>query len=100
MIFITQLIYVKDGQEDAFHKFESYAIPIIKKYNGELMLRLRPDGSSFIEASVEQPYEVHIVRFNSQQDFDNFLRDEERVKYLDLKEQSIKESFLIKGEAL
>ena len=100
MIYITQLIYVNGGQEGVFHEFESYAIPIIKKYDGELMLRIRPDAKNFIETSVEQPYEIHIVRFNSQQDFDNFLNDEERAKYLGLKVQSIRESFLIKGEAL
>jgi antibiotic biosynthesis monooxygenase (ABM) superfamily enzyme len=100
MIFITQLIYVKEGQENIFHKFENYAIPIISKYNGELMLRLRPDAGSVVEAAIDHPYEVHIIRFASMLDFDAFLTDSERSKYLDLKEKSIKESFLIKGEAL
>lgn len=100
MIFITQLIYVQKGQEDTFHKFENNVIPIITKYNGELMLRLRPNSDSVVDALIEHPYEVHVIRFNSQLDFEKFLTDKERLKYLDLKEKSIKESFLFKGEAL
>jgi len=31
MIYITQLIYIKDGQENIFHQFENIAIPTILK---------------------------------------------------------------------
>lgn len=37
MIYITQLIYIVEGREDIFDQFESVAIPIIAKYNGELL---------------------------------------------------------------
>jgi len=33
MIYLTQLIYVKEGKEDLFHQFEEIAIPTILKYN-------------------------------------------------------------------
>jgi len=49
MIFLTQLIYVKEGQEDVFHQFEDIAIPAILKYNGRLLLLVRPDENAFIE---------------------------------------------------
>ena len=42
MIYITQLIYIKQGQEEVFDEFESIAIPIISKYNGKLLFRIRP----------------------------------------------------------
>ena len=97
MIYITQLIYIKEGQESIFHQFENIAIPIISKYNGRLLLRIRPDENSFIENSIDKPYEVHIVEFDSNQDFENFKQDEERKKFLHLKEQAIKSSILIQG---
>ena len=97
MICILQLIYIKDGQEDVFHQFENVAIPIISKYNGRLLLRLRPDENSFIEHSIEKPYELHLVEFDSEKDFEDFKLDEERKKFLHLKEQSIKASILIQG---
>ena len=100
MIHLTQLIYIKEGQENIFYEFESVAIPIISKYNGRLTLRIRPEKESFIEANIEQPYEVHLVEFDTEEDFENFKRDEERKLFLHLKEQSIRTSILIKGEKL
>lgn len=100
MIYITQLIYIKEGQEEIFHQFEEIAIPLISKYNGQLMLRIRPDEAAIIEANVETPYEVHLVEFADESDFENFMRDEERKQFLHLKEQSIKAVTLIKGTKL
>lgn len=97
MIYITQLIYIKEGQENVFHEFEDIAIPIILKYNGRLLLRVRPTDETFILLQIEKPYEIHLVEFNSEQDFHNFTKDEERKKFLHLKEKSIKSAFLVKG---
>jgi len=100
MIFITQLIYINKGQEKVFDEFENIAIPIILKYNGKLLLRVRPTANTYIENNINKPYEIHLVEFDTQQDFDNFLQDEERKKFLHLKDQSIKASILIQGTKL
>jgi uncharacterized protein (DUF1330 family) len=97
MIFITQLIYIKEGQESVFHQFEDIAIPAISKYNGTLLLRVRPDADSIIENNIDKPYEIHFVEFDNEQDFENFIHDEERKQFLYLKEQSVKSVVLIKG---
>lgn len=97
MIYLTQLIYVKEGQENVFHQFEEIAIPAILKYNGRLLLRVRPDNDSVIENNVEKPYEIHLVEFDTEQDFENFKQDEERKKFLHLKERSVRSTLLIKG---
>lgn len=97
MIHIIQLIYIIDGQEDVFHQFEAIAIPIMLKYNGRLTLRIRPKDESIIEHHIEKPYEIHFGEFDTQVDFDNFIKNEERKKILHLKEQSIKSSILIQG---
>ena len=100
MIYITQLIYIIPGQEKVFDEFEAVAIPCIAKYNGKLLFRVRPSESSFIEYEVEKPYEIHLVEFNNEQDFENFKRDDERKKFLHLKEQSIRSSIMIIGNKL
>lgn len=100
MIYITQLIYIVDGQEDVFNQFEDIAIPTILKYNGRLTLRFRPNEGSIVEQNIEMPYEIHLVEFDSQEDFDNFKKDEERKKFLHLKERSIQSSILISGVKL
>jgi len=100
MLYITQLIYIKPGQEDVFDEFESIAIPIISKYNGKLLLRVRPSDQHFIERNIESPYEIHLVEFASDTDFQNFMKDEERKRFLHLKEQSMESSLLFKGEKI
>lgn len=100
MIFITQLVYIKEGQENIFHQFEEIAIPTILKYNGRLLLRVRPTENAFIENHIDRPYEIHLAEFASEQDFENFKKDEERKKFLHLKEQSIKSVLMIKGTKL
>ena len=100
MIYITQLIYLIPGQEKIFNQFEDIAIPIISKYNGRLLLRVRPDDNSFIEHHIDKPYEIHFVEFDAEQDFENFKQDKERNEYLHLKQQSIKASILIQGAKL
>jgi len=100
MIYITQLIYVIAGQENTFNEFEDIAIPIISKYNGRLLLRVRPNDDSFVEHHIDKPYEIHLVEFDAEQDFENFKQDEERKGFLHLKEQSIKASILIQGTKL
>lgn len=100
MIYITQLIYLVPGQEKIFDQFEDIAIPIIKKYNGRLLLRVRPNESAFIEHHMDKPYEIHLVDFDTEKDFENFKQDEERKRFLHLKEQSIKASIMIQGNKL
>jgi hypothetical protein len=100
MIFITQLIYIKEGQENVFHQFEDIAIPAILRYNGRLLIRVRPDDNSIIEDNIGKPYEIHLAEFDTEQDFKNFTHDEERRKFLHLKEQSVEAVLLIKGTKL
>jgi len=100
MIFITQLIYILEGQEAVFNQFEAIAIPAISRYNGRLLLRVRPDKGAYIESNMESPYEIHLVEFETDNDFANFMQDEERKRFLHLKEQSIKSVVLIKGAKL
>ena len=97
MIFITQLVYIIDGQEEVFDQFENIAIPIIAKYNGKLLLRVRPGNDAYIQSSRESPYEIHLVEFKTEDDLALFIQDEERNKFLNLKNQSIRSAVFIKG---
>ncbi|QJW88748.1 DUF1330 domain-containing protein [Spirosoma taeanense] len=98
MIYLTQLIYVKEGQEQVFYQFEDVAIPLIAKYNGQLLLRIQPTDDSFIEQPIDKPYELHLVRFETEQDFRAFQQDESRKQFLHLKEQSVRTSMLIRNK--
>ena len=100
MIYITQLIYINEGQENMLHQFEDIAMPVILKYNGRLLLRIRPNEDAFIEYNIDKPYEIHLISFDSEKDFENFRQDKERAQFLHLKEQSVKASILFQGTKL
>jgi len=46
------------------------------------------------------PYEMHLLKFNTEEDFYNFKQDEERKKFFRLKQQSIKSALTIQGKKL
>jgi len=97
MLYFTQLIYIKDGQEDVFNQFEDVAIPLIAKHHGKLLLRVRPTEQTMVAGTMERPYVIHLVSFETETDFLNFANDNERKQFLHLKEQAIRSVLLVKG---
>ena len=100
MIYLTQLIFVKKGKEEVFHEFEDFAIPLMEKYNGKIIHRLRPQKEAYISSSEEQPYEIHFISFDSENDLAAFLKDDKRKDFMHLKNESVQSSLLIKGEKM
>ncbi len=100
MIYLTMMIFVKEGKEAVFHQFEEFAIPLLEDYNGKLIYRIRPTKDTCITQQDELPYEIHFLSFESEDDFLNFTKDERRKDFLHLKEESIRYSYLIKGAKL
>ena len=97
MHYVTQLVYVRAGHEAMFAEFEDHVLPLLTKYRGELLLRLRPDRGAHIAGSLDAPYEVHVVRFASRADLDAYAADEERRRWLHLKEQAVERTIMIEG---
>lgn len=101
MLFLTQLIFLKEGKEAIFHEFEDFAIPLMSKYNGRIIYRIRPDEQNFIHPDQEKkPYEIHFISFDSEADFERFMHDESRKAFMHLKADSVESSILIKGEKM
>lgn len=100
MIYITQLIFVKKGQEEKFLEFERHAIPLMEKYHGKIRYRVRPKAESFVDATAELPYEIHIISFPAEPDLAAFLKDDNRLQFIHLKEESVQSMLLVKGEPM
>ena len=100
MIYLTQLIFVKKGKEEIFHEFENFAIPLMEKYKGRIIHRLRPQKENYISSSAEQPYEIHFISFDSEDDLQSFLQDDTRQNFMHLKNESVQSSILIKGKEM
>ena len=100
MIYITQLIYVKEGQEETFLEFESHALPLMAEYTGKVIYRLRPNEDAFIDHEGETPYEIHFLSFDSEEDLQQFMKDDRRLEFVHLKDASVKSVLLVKGEKM
>jgi uncharacterized protein (DUF1330 family) len=96
---ITQLVYVHPGKESVFDEFEALAIPLIAKHGGDLLLRVRPNPESVIAGSMDRPYEIHLVGFPSDEAFACFASDEQRKRFLHLKNDAVRSSLLVRGTA-
>jgi antibiotic biosynthesis monooxygenase (ABM) superfamily enzyme len=97
MRYYTQLIFLKPGQADVFHRFEEHVLPLLEKYNGRMLLRWRRTQEGVIETAVGDPYEVHLVAFASVDDFTGYVNDDTRKSWLHLKDAAVERILLIEG---
>jgi hypothetical protein len=100
MIYYTQLIFIKQGCEEAFHSFEEKVLPLLKGHSGELLYRIRPEKNSIIESSRELPYEIHLVTFDNKAGFESYKNDPKRLEFMEMKNSSVEKIILIEGVEL
>ena len=98
MLYITQLIYIKPGKEGVFHQFESLVIPLMKKYGGQVVQRIRPTPETFVDGEAKKPYEIHIVSFPSEDDLIAYAHDPIRSKMMHFKDESVESILMFRGE--
>lgn len=95
-VYLTQLIYLKPGQEEIFEQFEQYALAMLGDHQGQLLVRVRTRDNRN-EGSLESPDEIHLVSFPSRDHYHAFIQDERRQQILHLKEASVLRMLLIEG---
>ncbi|GAB3223242.1 DUF1330 domain-containing protein [Spirosoma arcticum] len=100
MTYYTQILFVKAGQETVFHSFEDHVLPLLQRYRGELIYRVRPPKPSVVVTTLGYPYELHVVTFPTKSDFQAYRDDPQRMQYLPLKDESISRVLLIEGVLL
>ena len=97
MRYYTQLVYVTPGQEARFHEFENHVLPLMARYGGRLLLRWRRTEGCVIASDLGDPYEVHLVAFPSEADFERYLNDDIRRSFAHLKDASVDRVMLVEG---
>ena len=100
MIYITQLVFVHSGMEEQFLQFEDHVLPMMAEYSGKMLHRVRPKPDQFIDSEGEQPYEIHILTFDSTDQLFAFLTDPRRQDLLAMKTGAIRSSLTILGEPM
>lgn len=97
MLYITLLLFVTAGKEDIFNEYEEKVLPILARYNGTLLYRIRPGKEQHIIAAGEYPYEIHVVSFKTPLDFEQYKMDEERLSYSHLFKESVYKTLMTQG---
>lgn len=101
MIYLTVLLFVKEGKESVFQEYENSVLSILKEYSGVLIHRLKPTHENYIgDSTEEQPYEIHLISFPTDKDFKNYIQDSKRISFNHLKDESLRCSYIYKGEKL
>ncbi|WP_182411739.1 DUF1330 domain-containing protein [Adhaeribacter radiodurans] len=98
-LFITLLVYLHEGEEESFLKYEDQVLPLLPKYNGELLYRIRPEKINFVQTPTEYPYELQLLSFSSAQDFENYRQDKERLSHAPLFQKSIRKVLLLQSQS-
>jgi hypothetical protein len=97
MVYITQFVFVKPGMEQTFHDFEDHVLPLLERHRGRLLYRARPQTGSIVHSEVGEPYEIHLVSFPSDEDFQAYTNDDERRQHVGLKNDSVQKALLFRG---
>ena len=99
-IYLTQLIFINPGKEQVFMEFEDFVLPLMEKYRGKMLYRIRPGKNNFVHAEGDHPYEIHFLSFESEEDFSAYMKDNTRLQWIHLKQESVQWTILVKGHLL
>ncbi|MEO8702422.1 MAG: DUF1330 domain-containing protein [Kofleriaceae bacterium] len=94
MIVLTQLVYVHAGETVAFEAFEAAVLPRLGLYGGELLLRARPRK---LEGSLDEPSEIHLVRFPDEAALAAYTADPIRLQHVHLKDAAVRMQLLYRA---
>ncbi len=97
MIYFTQLFFVKEGKEEIFHEFENSVLPLLARHGGRLLYRARPAAKATLHSELGVPYEIHLITFPKEANFQAYANDSDRQQYLSLKNDSVQKVLLIRG---
>ncbi|MCA1005644.1 hypothetical protein LCL87_07940 [Rhodococcus hoagii] len=77
------LLWARSGQDDALIAYEDKVLALIPEHRGRVLQRVRTDGSG------DQPLEIQMFEFESQEALDGYLGDERRLALADERDRVV-----------
>lgn len=77
------LLWARPGQDDALIAYEDKVLALVPEHRGRVLQRVRTDGSG------DQPLEIQMFEFESQQALDGYLGDERRLALADERDRVV-----------
>lgn len=75
-LYVLVRLWIRDGQEARFEAYERKVFRLAVRYGGAIERVIRRAGSTSTES--EPPFEVHVVRFPSEERYEAYRRDPDR----------------------
>ena len=77
------LLWARPGQEEGLIAYEDRVLALVVEHGGRVLQRARTDGSG------EQPLEIQLFRFDSQDALDGYLGDPRRLALADERDRVV-----------
>lgn len=82
-INLCVLLWAHPGQEDALIAYEDKVLALVAEHHGHILQRARTDGTG------DQPLEIQMFSFESQEAMDGYMGDERRLALADERDRAV-----------
>jgi uncharacterized protein (DUF1330 family) len=89
-ITLCVLLWAREGQEQALAVYEDTVLELIAEHGGDILQRLRSAGVG------DDPLEVQLFRFPSQDAFDAYMTDDRRTVLASERERVVARTHIIR----
>jgi uncharacterized protein (DUF1330 family) len=95
-LYLTVLLYLKDGKQDQFYEYERKVKPIIESYGGQFEKVIKPTQ---ILGDMPMPDEIHLLSFPSEESFQSYRADPNLPEIAQLRAGAVEKTIIISGIA-
>ena len=95
-VLYLALVYLHPGQEDALRRYENLALPVFRRHGGRFERILRPWRVAGGPPDLDEPDEIHLLRFETAGGLDAVRRDLEMAALAPLRREIVRKALLLR----
>ena len=89
-ISLCVLLWARPGEEEGLVAYENRVLDLVTEHGGRVLQRARTDGSG------DQPLEIQLFTFDSQDALDGYLNDDRRLALADERDRVVARTELMR----
>ena len=93
VLTVCVLLWARDGQEVALAAYEDQVLQLVPAHGGRVVSRVRTT-----RGAPDDPYEVHVIEFPSDDALDAYMNDPRRVALAEERNSAIARTQLLRVE--
>lgn len=95
-VCLTAMIYLYEGKEAIFYRYEDIVLPLLASYGGKLISRTR----IVRRTNKDDPDEIHVISFDSIEGLEGYKADPVRLQHAILHSQSVRRTVVLECESI